>query len=48
VEEDGRVFPVSDQSETVVECLMTMAEAAGVQLNQQSGLKHIASNATGS
>lgn len=47
VEEDGRVFPVSDQSETVVECLMSMADAAGVQLSQQVGLKQISPNSQG-
>jgi hypothetical protein len=30
VEEDGRVFPTSDQSETIVDCLMGMAEAFGI------------------
>lgn len=41
VEEDGRVFPVSDDSETVIDCLISMAEAAGVRRVLQSGLKHL-------
>ena len=41
VEEDGRVFPVSDDSETIIDCLVSMADAAGVQRALQSGLKSI-------
>jgi len=32
-EEDGRMFPVTDNSETIVECLRSAAEKAGVQVN---------------
>ena len=31
-EEDGRIFPVTDSSETVIDCLITEAKAAGVRL----------------
>jgi hypothetical protein len=31
-EEDGRMFPVTDSSETIVDCLMNEARAAGVRL----------------
>ncbi|MEY2507384.1 MAG: hypothetical protein QOH01_1713 [Verrucomicrobiota bacterium] len=31
-EEDGRMFPVTDSSETVIDCLMTAATGAGVRL----------------
>jgi predicted Rossmann fold flavoprotein len=31
-EQDGRVFPVSDESQTIVDCLMTAARSAGVEL----------------
>jgi predicted Rossmann fold flavoprotein len=31
-EEDGRMFPVTDSSETVIDCLMTAATEAGVRL----------------
>lgn len=31
-EEDGRMFPVTDSSETIIECLMNEARAAGVRL----------------
>ena len=41
VEEDGRVFPTSDQSETIVDCLMGMAEASGVRCSLHSGIKRV-------
>ena len=31
-EEDGRIFPISDNSETIVECLMRAAAKAGVEI----------------
>lgn len=42
VESDGRVFPVSDNSETIVQCLESMADAAGVIRETQAGLKNLA------
>jgi len=42
VESDGRVFPVTDNSETIVECLESMADAAGVIRETQAGLKNLA------
>lgn len=41
VEPDGRVFPVSDNSETIVQCLESMADAAGVIRETQAGLKNL-------
>jgi predicted Rossmann fold flavoprotein len=41
VESDGRVFPVSDNSETIVQCLESMADAAGVVRETQAGLKNL-------
>lgn len=41
VESDGRVFPVSDNSETIIQCLESMADAAGVSRETQSGLKNL-------
>jgi len=32
IEEDGRVFPESNKSQTIVACLESMAESAGVQI----------------
>src|SRR5208282_139746 len=31
-EDDGRMFPVSDSSQTIIDCLMNAARAAGVKL----------------
>lgn len=41
VESDGRVFPVSDNSETIIQCLESMADAAGVSREAQAGLKNL-------
>ncbi len=41
VESDGRVFRVSDNSETIIQCLESMADAAGVSRETQSGLKNL-------
>lgn len=41
-EEDGRVFPVTDSSGTVIDCLMFEAKAAGVQLHARTGVESVA------
>lgn len=38
-EADGRMFPVTDRSETIVECLLGAARRAGVQLRTRSGVE---------
>src|SRR6266850_5942650 len=38
-EEDGRIFPVTDSSETIIECLVAEARAAGVQLFTRKGIE---------
>jgi predicted Rossmann fold flavoprotein len=38
-EKDGRMFPVTDNSATIVDCLMKAAAAAGARLFTGSGLK---------
>ena len=40
-EGDGRMFPVTDSSETIVECLVSEARAAGVSLKTEHGLERI-------
>jgi predicted Rossmann fold flavoprotein len=40
-EEDGRMFPVTDNSATIVECLMRAAEKAGVRLVTSMGVRAI-------
>ncbi|MBS1548047.1 MAG: NAD(P)/FAD-dependent oxidoreductase [Bacteroidetes bacterium] len=37
-EEDGRMFPVSDSSETIIDCLLNEAERCGVRIMRQSGV----------
>ena len=39
VEEDGRMFPVTDSSGTVIDCLMFEAKQAGVQLVARNGIE---------
>lgn len=46
-EPDGRVFPVTDDSATVVQCLMREARAAGVEVAMRSGVAGVARRAAG-
>jgi predicted Rossmann fold flavoprotein len=39
-EQDGRMFPVTDSSETIINCLVNEAEAAGVRLFTRKSLAH--------
>jgi hypothetical protein len=41
-EADGRMFPVSDSSQTIMDCLMNAARAAGVQLRLNCGVDRVA------
>jgi len=40
-EADGRMFPVTDSSETVIECLLRAARASGVELALQKGVNRV-------
>jgi hypothetical protein len=46
-EADGRMFPVSDSSQTIMDCLMNAARAAGVSLRLNCGVEHISRNGQG-
>ena len=46
-ESDGRMFPVSDSSQTIVDCLMNAAKAAGVKLRLNCGVDRVARRAEG-
>jgi len=46
-EEDGRMFPVSDDSQTIVDCLRQAAMAAGVEVRVNCGLKDAVRRETG-
>ena len=41
VEGDGRMFPVTDQSRTIVECLQAEASTAGVRLFTRKGIEQV-------
>ena len=38
-EEDGRMFPITDSSETVIDCLIKEAKSAGVRLFTRKGIE---------
>jgi len=40
-EPDGRLFPVSNSSQTIIECLLRAARAAGVELLANRGLERV-------
>ena len=40
VEEDGRMFPTTDDSQTIVDCLLAAARQAGVVVRTQCGVKN--------
>lgn len=40
-EEDGRMFPVTDSSQTIVDCLMSAARQAGVLIRTNCGVKQV-------
>ncbi|MCB0634314.1 MAG: aminoacetone oxidase family FAD-binding enzyme, partial [Lewinella sp.] len=41
IEEDGRMFPVTDNSQTIVDCLLDSAKKAGVIIHYQTRVDHI-------
>lgn len=46
-EADGRIFPVTDSSATVIDCLMFEAKAAGVRLIARKGIEQAQKNVVG-
>ena len=46
-EADGRMFPVSDSSQTIMDCLMNVARAAGVSLRLNCGVERVQRNERG-
>ncbi|BDS08341.1 flavoprotein [Oceaniferula spumae] len=47
-EADGRMFPVTDTSQTVIDCLTESARSAGVELQVSTGISNIHHEETGS
>lgn len=41
VEEDGRMFPITDSSETIINCLMQSAQISGVIIKTECGIQNI-------
>ncbi len=46
-ERDGRMFPVTDSSQTILDCLLSAARAAGVELRANCGVESLANLADG-
>lgn len=46
-EADGRMFPTTDASQTIVDCLTSAAEQAGVRLRTNCGVEHVEKEAGG-
>lgn len=46
-EEDGRMFPITDHSETIIECLLEEAKQAGVEIVLEQGLQSIQKKESG-
>lgn len=43
-EPDGRMFPTTDDSQTIIDCFQTAARKAGVQLRKECALKSLSSH----
>ena len=41
IESDGRIFPVTDSSQTIIDCLVRAAERASVELRAHCGVEHV-------
>src|ERR1700690_3455289 len=46
-ESDGRMFPVTDSSQTIIDCLLDAARTAGVKLRPNCGVEGATRNAPG-
>jgi predicted Rossmann fold flavoprotein len=46
-EKDGRMFPVTDSSETIIHCLVQEATRVGVEIFLEHGIQHISRNSSG-
>jgi predicted flavoprotein YhiN len=47
VEDDGRMFPITDNSETIAACLLREAEATGVEIKRKTEVVRIETTDTG-
>lgn len=46
-EADGRMFPITDSSETIIECFLTQAHKLGIDIRYQHALNRFIKNDTG-
>jgi predicted Rossmann fold flavoprotein len=46
-EDDGRMFPVTDRSQTIIDCLLNAAQDAGVNFLANSGVDSVSRNSAG-
>src|SRR5439155_20211469 len=46
-ESDGRMFPITDSSQTIIDCLLSAASAAGVVLVVHRGVQRVTMRANG-
>lgn len=44
VEDDGRIFPISDSSSSIIDCLMSEAQKLGVEIRTKQSVKEITKN----
>jgi predicted Rossmann fold flavoprotein len=47
IESDGRMFPITDSSQTIIDCLMRSASEAGIKLKPNSGVESVAKKSGG-
>src|SRR5271156_6604409 len=47
IESDGRMFPATDSSQTIIDCLLNAAQKAGVKLKVNCGVESVIKNAAG-
>lgn len=47
-EDDGRMFPITDDSQTIIDCLWDAAQAAGVKVRTQANVSGLLRNPDGS
>ena len=45
IEEDGRVFPISNSSASIINCFLSLSEKYGIRVLKSSGANHISRNA---
>ncbi len=47
IEPDGRVFPTTDSSQTIIDCLMQSAQRAGIELRTNCDVRNVTKSAGG-